>query len=255
VFKDANFAGGCIMIGAMGAILYASAVIIPQFAQQDLSYTATWAGLVLSPGGVVVIILIPMVGRLMTMIQTRYIIAVGFTVMGCALLYSSTITPNIDFKTLVLMRTAQTAGLAFLFVPISTVTYTTLPRRLNGDGAALFSMFRNVFGSIGISLSTAEVTQRSQVHQTYLSQWASPFHQPYETLIATYEASLRAMGRAGAAVHSTAVGQVYTAFHAQATILAYADVFYYAALISFMVVPFCFLLSAKTGGGSAAGVH
>ena len=255
VFKDANFAGGCIMIGAMGAILYASAVIIPQFAQQDLSYTATWAGLVLSPGGVVVIILIPMVGRLMTMIQTRYIIAVGFTVMGCALLYSSTITPNIDFKTLVLMRTAQTAGLAFLFVPISTVTYTTLPRRLNGDGAALFSMFRNVFGSIGISLSTAEVTQRSQVHQTYLSQWASPFHQPYETLIATYEASLRAMGRAGAAVHSTAVGQVYTAFHAQATILAYADVFYYAALISFMVVPFCFLLSAKTAGGSAAGVH
>jgi DHA2 family multidrug resistance protein len=126
---------------------------------------------------------------------------------------------------------------------------------LNGDGAALFSMFRNVFGSIGISLSTAEVTQRSQVHQSYLSQWASPFHQPYETLIATYEASLRAMGRAGAAVHSTAVGQVYSAFRAQATILAYADVFYYAALVSFMVVPFCFLLSPKVGGGSPGAAH
>ena len=157
----------------MGAILYASAVIIPQFAQQNLAYTATWAGLVLSPGGVMVIVLIPIVGRLMTVVQTRYVIAVGFTIMGLALLYSSTITPNIDFVTLVKMRTAQTAGLGFLFVPISTVTYLTLPRRLNGDGAALFSMFRNVFGSIGISLSTAEVTQRSQVHQTYMSQWAS----------------------------------------------------------------------------------
>ncbi len=82
---------------------------------------------------------------------------------------------------------AQTVGLAFLFVPISTVAYMTLPRRLNGDGAALFSMFRNVFGSIGISLATAMITQRTQVHQTHLSQWASPFNQPYQALIANYE--------------------------------------------------------------------
>ncbi len=114
VFKDRNFAAGCVLIAAMGAILYASAVIIPQFAQQNLSYTATWAGLVLSPGGVAVIVLIPIVGRLMTVVQTRYVIAVGFTIMGLALLYSSTITPGIDFDTLVKMRTAQSAGLAFL---------------------------------------------------------------------------------------------------------------------------------------------
>jgi DHA2 family multidrug resistance protein len=254
VFKDRNFAAGCVLIGAMGAILYASAVIIPQFAQQDLSYTATWAGLVLSPGGVAVILLIPIVGKLMTVLQTRYVIAMGFTIMGLALLYSSTITPTIDFETLVKMRTAQTAGLAFLFVPISTVAYLTLPRRLNGDGAALFSMFRNVFGSIGISLSTAQVTQRSQVHQTYLSQWASPFHQPYETLIASYEHALRSMGRAGAAVHSVAVGQAYSAFRAQVSVLAYSDVFYYCSIVAFIVVPFCFLLSPKTGGGPA-GAH
>jgi DHA2 family multidrug resistance protein len=255
VFKDQNFAGGCIMIAAMGAILYASAVIIPQFAQQTLRYTATWAGLVLSPGGIAVIVLIPIVGRLMTVLQTRYIIATGFMIMGGALLYSSGLTPNIDFRTLVLMRTLQTCGLAFLFVPISTVAYATLPRRLNGDGAALFSMFRNVFGSIGISLSTAEVTQRSQVHQTYLSQWASPFHQPYETLIASYAQSLRAMGHAGAAVNQVATGQVYQAFREQATILAYSDVFYYSAIVAFIVVPFCFLLSPKTGGRPAGGAH
>src|ERR1700722_14957630 len=176
----------------------------------------------------------------MTVLQTRYVIALGFTIMGGALLFSSGLAPNIDFRTLVLMRTFQTAGLGFLFVPISTVAYLTLPRRLNGDGAALFSMFRNVFGSIGISLSTAQITQRSQVHQTYLSQWASPFHQPYQALIATYEHALRSMGRAGAAVHGIAVGQVYQAFRAQATILAYSDVFYYCAIIAFIVVPFCF---------------
>ena len=255
VFKDRNFAAGCIMIGAMGGILYASAVIIPQFAQQVLNYTATWAGLVLSPGGVAVIILIPMVGRLMTMLQTRYVIALGFTIMGGALLFSSGLAPNIDFRTLVMMRTAQTAGLAFLFVPISTVTYLTLPRELNGDGAALFSMFRNVFGSIGISLSTAEITQRSQVHQTYLSQWASPFNQPFQTLVASTEQTLRTMGRAGPALHDLAVGNVYQAFRTQVTILAYADVFYYCSLIAFMVVPFCLLLSARKAAGGPGAAH
>jgi len=170
-------------------------------------------------------------------------------------MYSSSITPNVDFRTLVLMRTLQSAALAFLFVPISTVTYTTLPRRLNGDGAALYAMFRNVFGSIGISLSTAQITQRSQVHQTYLSQWASPFHQPYQALIATYEQALRTMGRAGTAVHDVAVGRVYQAYRLQATVLAYSDVFFYCAIVAFLMVPFCFLISAKTGGGRPGAAH
>jgi DHA2 family multidrug resistance protein len=248
VFKDRNFSAGCIMIGATGAILYASAVIIPQFAQQTLMYTATWAGLVLSPGGIAVIILIPFVGALMRVLQTRYVIALGFTVMGAGLLYSSGLAPNIDFGTLAFMRIWQSASLAFLFVPISTVAYLTLPRRLNGDGAALFAMFRNVFGSIGISLSTAQITQRSQVHQTYLSQWASPFHQPYQALIATYEQALRGLGRAGAAVHDTAVGRVYQVYRIQATVLGFCDVFYYCAIVAFLMVPFCFLLSPKIGG-------
>lgn len=255
VFKDRNFAAGCAMIGAVGAILYASAVIIPQFAQQTLNYTATWAGLILSPGGVAVIILIPIVGKLMTVMQTRHVIALGFTVMGAGLWYSSGLAPNIDFKTLVIMRIFQTASLAFLFVPVSTVAYLTLPRELNGDGTALFSMFRNVFGSIGISLSTAQITQRSQVHQNYLSQWATPFHQPFQTLIATYEQTLRGMGRVGAAAHEIAVGRVYLAFRTQVAVLAYSDVFFYCAIVAFLMVPFCFVLSPKKGGARGGGGH
>jgi DHA2 family multidrug resistance protein len=84
-------------------------------------------------------------------------------------------------------RTLQSAGLGFLLVPINTVAFLTLPRELNNDGAALFAMFRNVFGSIGISLGTAAIAQRTRVHQAYLSQWTAPLHQPFETLIATYE--------------------------------------------------------------------
>jgi DHA2 family multidrug resistance protein len=116
-------------------------------------------------------------------------------------------------------------------------------------------MFRNVFGSIGISLSTAEITQRSQVHQSYLSQWATPFNQPFQALVAKYEQALQAMGRAGAAVHDVAVGRVYQVFRTQAAVLGYSDVFFYCAIVAFAVVPFCFLLSPKTAGMRAGGGH
>jgi DHA2 family multidrug resistance protein len=255
VFKDRNFTAGCLMMSAMGAILYANAVTIPQFTQQTLGYSATLAGLVLSPGGIAVIILIPIVGQLMRIIQTRFVIAGGFLILGFALLYSSHLVPNIDFDTLVKMRAFQSAGLAFLFVPISMVTYMTLPRRLNGDGAALFSMFRNVFGSIGISLSTAFLTDRTQMRQTYLAQWMTPLNQPYNALVSSYERILATMGHPMDSTHSLAVEKIYQVFQTQAAVLAYSDTFLVCSGIAFLVVPFCLLLSAKKATGGPGAQH
>ena len=252
VFKDKNFAMGCIFISATGGVLYAGAVAIPQFAQTVIGYTATWAGLILSPGGIAVIILIPIVGQLSKILQTRFVIAAGFCIMGSAFMFSSRLAPNIDFNTLVLMRAAQTAGLAFLFVPISTIAFSTLPRELNGDATALFTMLRNVFGSVGISLASAMIIERTQVNQAYLAQWATPFHQPFNELIAAYQRTLLMMGHGASAAHDIAVGKVYQLYRAQAEVLAYSDVFFFTALIAFAVVPFCFFLSGVKGGGGGA---
>ncbi len=113
----------CVMIGAMGVILYASSVVIPQFAQQVLGYTATLAGLILSPGGIVVIMLIPIVGALLTACQTRYIVTFGFFADGlrAALLQP----PGARHRLQRPGPDAQRAdgALAFMFVPISTIAY------------------------------------------------------------------------------------------------------------------------------------
>ncbi len=255
IFKDKNFTLGCLFIGAMGAILYASSVIIPQFAQMELGYTATIAGLILSPGGIVVIVLIPIVGQVMKRVQIRWIVMFGFFLMGCALFYSAGLVLSIDFKTLVYMRSAQTAALAFLFVPISQIAYLTLPQRLRSDGAAIFSMFRNVFGSIGISLSTAMVTERTQADQANISQFMTPLHAGYNSYIAKAEDTLRTLGRAASTVHDAAVGQLYQTYLKQAATLAYANVFMYASVIAFLVVPFCFLISKKMAAGGGGGGH
>ncbi len=194
-------------------------------------------------------VLIPIVTVLVEVVQTRYVIAFGFLVLGFGLIFTSTIiTPDVDFHTLVVARTIQSAGFGFLLVPINTVAFLTLPRELNNDGAALFAMFRNVSGSIGISLATAAITERTQVHQSYLSQWTTPLYQPFETLIATYEQALRAMGRAGSAVRDDAIGQMYQVFRVQAAVLAFADIFMYAAIVAFIMIPVSFLVAPITCG-------
>ncbi len=253
VFKDKNFAMGCVLIGTMGMILYSSAVIIPQFSQEVLGYDAYKSGLILSPGGLVVIVLIPIVGQIQKRVQTRYIVMFGFFLMGAALLYSSGLVPDIDYKTLVIMRSAQTAALGFLFVPISSIAYLTLPRKVQSDGAALFSMFRNVLGAVGISMSAALVTERSQADQAHLSKFMTPLHNGYNVYIQRSEAALRSLGTAQANVHTVAVSHTYQTYLRQAQVLAYGNVFLYTSVIAFLVVPFCFLISKKTAAGGGGG--
>ncbi len=249
VLRDRNFAIASLMICGMGFILYSGSVVIPQFAQQVIGYNATLAGLILSPGGIGIVLIIPVMTRILPRVQTRLLIATGFCVMGAAFLYSSTLTPDIDFWTLVYMRAAQTAGLGFLFVPISTIAYSTLAKELNGDAAALYTMFRNVSGSVGISTATALITQRSQIREAQLSKWMTPLNQPYNALVAQTEAALRALGRAPSVVSSDAIGQILRTFRQQATVLAYSDVFALCALLALTMVPFAMLFSPSKAGG------
>ena len=253
VMADRNFSTGFIAVSALGFVLYAAAVVIPQFAQQVLGYNAILAGLILSPGALVIIGLIPFIGRLLPLVQTRLLIATGFFIMGCSMIYSSSLNPQIDFRTLVYIRASQTVGLAFLFVPISTIAYSTIPRRLNGDASALFTMGRNVIGAIGISLANSQVTERTQVREAYLNHWMTPFRPQYNNLVDHYRQVARAAGVANANLSSTATHQVYTTFREQAQVLAYNDVFSMVAVLAFVIAPLCLLFAPSKAGGKPGG--
>ena len=252
-FGNRNFATGSLMIFGMGAILYSGSVLIPQLAQQRFGYTALLAGLLLSPGGALVLVLIPVVGRLLPFIQTRLLIAFGFVSLGSAFVYAHGLSPQATFLQLASLRATQTFGLAFLFVPISSITYSTLPRSLNGDASALYVMLRNVAGSIGISLATAAITQRSQVRQAYLAGNLNAFSPAYSSTLAQTQQSLRNMGVAAGQATSQAMGLILRTLEQQAAVLAYRDVFAYCAIAAFAIVPFAFLFDARTSSGRQTG--
>jgi DHA2 family multidrug resistance protein len=254
VLKDRNFALGCCAIFSFAMLLYGSAVIIPQLAQQHLGYTAMLAGLVLSPGALAIIFLIPVIGVVMPHVQTRFILTTGFVLLGCAMLYSRTITPDIDFTHLVLIRAAQSLAIGFLFVPTSVLAYQTIPQRMQGDATALFTMFRNVAGSVGISLSTAAVAQRTQSHMAYLAGHLSNANENYRLQLAQLVHAIHNLGTVAGNATQRAVGYVYQTLIAEAGLLAYKDVFFYCALVAFAFAPFTLLFSPvkKAGGPGAA---
>jgi MFS transporter, DHA2 family, multidrug resistance protein len=252
VFLDRNFAVGSVVIFGLGAVLYSGAVLLPQLAQQRLGYTALLAGMLLSPGALVLVVLVPIIGRfVLPHVQARYVIATGFIVIGCAFAYSHTLAPDISFDRLAFLRIFQILGLAFLFVPNSTISYATLPKELNGDASALYVMLRNVAGSIGIALATAMVTQRTQIRRAYLAEHLTPFDRPYQELLAQHTQALLNLGHSMASAKAAAAGLINQTLTNQAAILAYTDVFAYCAIASFCVVPLAFLFkSTKVAPGA-----
>jgi len=253
VLKDRNFAVGCCAITCFAMILYGSAILIPQLAQQHLGYTATLAGLVLSPGALGIILAIPLVGLVMPHMQTRYLLGIGFFLMGCGLLYSRNIAADIDFRHLVWLRAAQAMPLAFLFVPASVLAYQTVPQRLQGDAAALFTMFRNVAGSVGISVSTALITSRTQSHMAYLSTHLSRSDSTFRNSLSQLTQAIQSLGATAGNATQAALGRTYQTLIAQAGLLAYTDVFLYCAMLAFAFIPFTFLFSPVKKAGGAPG--
>jgi DHA2 family multidrug resistance protein len=247
--KDRNFAVGSMVICGIGAILYSSNVLIPLLAQEWLGYTAFLSGLLMSPGAALMLVLIPLTARfVLPKVPTRLVIAFGFITLGVASAFAAQLTPDVDFWTLAEYRAVLTVGLAFLFVPNSTLAYSTLPRALNADATALYAMFRNISGSIGISVATALVADRLQTHRAHIVQHLTPFDAPYQSLEAGYVHTLRGLGWAADAAHGGAQGLINQTINHQAAIMAYIDVFAYSAVAAFCIVPLTLLFRSGVAG-------
>ena len=239
---DRNFAVGSVMIFAVGAVLYSSNVLIPLLAEAQFGYTAMLTGELMVPGALIMLVLIPTVGRvIMPRLDTRYVIAFGFASLGAALIYAHGLAPQMSFSQLVVLRAVLTLGLAFLFVPNSTIAYSTLPRALTADATALYAMFRNIAGSAGIALVTMLVTRHQQAHRAFLAQHLTPFDPPYQALLGQYSDRLQELGWPSAVAHDTAMGLIDRMLNQQAAFLAYADVFQIMAIAAFAIVPLTLL--------------
>jgi hypothetical protein len=165
---------------ALGFVLFGTTQLLPQLVQSLLGYTATIAGLVLTPGGFVIMVLMPVVGFLVGKVQPRTLIALGLLIEAFALYHMSQLSLQMVYSDVVWARIIQASGLAFVFVPITTVAYVGLPPGKNNNASALINLMRNMGGSFGISLAQTWLARRTQFHQARLVGHFTPYNSQYQ---------------------------------------------------------------------------
>jgi DHA2 family multidrug resistance protein len=252
LLRNRNFAVSNVLMLTLGAVLYSSTVMIPQFVQAQMGYTAQTAGEVLSAGGVAVMLMMPVVGFLVSRVDARYLIGFGLLTTGLALFKLTDINLGIDFHSAMMWRVYQSFGLGFLFVPINTISYVGMPPEASNQVSGMINLMRNIGGSLGISAVETLITRRQQVHQVYLARNTFQYNPHLQQMLSqmTAQASLRA-GPVQALQQS--YGRVYGTLGRQAAVLAYIDTFWIMGTVCLLAMGLLFLAKETKPGQAAMG--
>ena len=257
LFRGKNFAVSFTLMFVLGFCLFGSTVLIPQFVQSMLGYTAEQAGLVISPGGLGIILLMPLVGFLVAKVDARLLVAYGFMSCSVALFTMLNLNLNVSYGYVAWLRVFQASGLAFLFVPISTISFAGVPPNKNNDASGLTNLARNIGGSSGTAFFVTILARRAQYHQHRLGDYlagSSMAMQNQALAMGRYLHDKAGMAYSIQQGRVMAQGTVMRQLIIQSTMLAYLDVIKCFAIAMGIMVPIVFVMS-KVKGGRGGGVH
>jgi DHA2 family multidrug resistance protein len=257
LFKNLNFLGANGMMFVLGVLLFSSLVMMPLFLQTLMGYTAESAGLVLSGGGLLLLVMMPAVGVLSSKIAARYLVAIGWLTLAIGMYVSSRwLDLDISFGSASVLRLYQVFGLGFLFVPVNLVAYVGMAPEQSGNVAGLINFMRNIGSSVGTSMVTTLIARRAQVHQVYLAAHVTPNQTSAGSAAAALADRLVASGVHAERALRTAYALLYQSLTGQATVLAYLDTFLVLAALSAVMFLLSFGLRKNqpgAGGGAAVG--
>jgi DHA2 family multidrug resistance protein len=249
--------GACFLVmGATGAILYATTQFLPLMVQTEFGYTATWAGLVLSPGGLVTMVMMFIVGQVSTRIQPKYLIMTGAIFAAISMYQLTNVYADLDFWTLARTRMALGVGLPLIFIPIIAASYDRIPPNRVDMASALINAARNTGGSIGVSIASNVLTHREQFHQSRLIEHITPSSPQYQNTLQQVTHYFALQGFSPGDAQARATGWIGQQVQNQAAFLSYVDVFWVLMLLSLAAVPLAMSLrTVKLGGGPAPAAH
>jgi DHA2 family multidrug resistance protein len=255
MFKRKSFAITNALMLTLGVALFGSTVLLPQYLQVLMGYTAQQSGMALSPGGLVVIALLPFVGRLVGKVDARYLVAIGFFALSASMFYMARkIDLQMDFGTAVGLRCLQMSGMAFLFVPIQTISYSGVPPQKNNQVSGIMNLSRNMGGDLGIAFVTTLVARRAQAHQAILSDHTTAYDAPFQARLAAIASGLEHAGASSLTAAKQATAMLYRQLVVQSTQLAYLDALRFLAILTAVMGPLVFL-AQRPRGAPPSGAH
>ena len=242
VFRHRNFALGCVLIAIFGAALYGLITLLPLFYQELLGYTAYAAGWAVSPRGIGAILAMPIIGILTAKIDNRFLIASGFLMFAISGLWFGQVNLAISQWSFLWAIILSGFGSGSVFVPLSAVTVAGLKNEEIGNASGLYNLFRNVGGSIGISVVNTIVSRHQQLHQNELVHSLSSSSTTFQSQVHALEQYLYTQGFGPVEAMQKAYALIGGELSAQARLWSYVDDFRYMALVCFACIPVVFLL-------------
>jgi DHA2 family multidrug resistance protein len=247
--------GVCFLVMlATGALLLATTQFLPELVQEDFGYTATWAGVLIAPGGCVAMVMSFVGGRLVGKIQPRYLIAAGAVVVALSMYALTNVHGDLGFWFMARSRMLFAAGITLMFIPITAASYDGIPPDKTGQASALINAARNTGGSIGISLINNVLWRREQFHQNMLVDQALPSSVQYQDTLHQMTNYFVGQGSPLIEAQQQAIAWVGQQVQLQASFLAYVDAFWVLMLLALAAVPLALSLrKVKPSGGAPAG--
>jgi MFS transporter, DHA2 family, multidrug resistance protein len=255
MLQDRNFAVSTVAMFFLGFVLYSSTVLIPQFLQDLMGYTAELAGLALSPGGAVIMLMMPIVGFMVSKVDTRLMIAFGCTVSAIALFAMAGWDLNIDYGHAVRARVLQSFGLAFLFIPINVAAFAYVPREKTNMGTGIINLARNIGASVGIATVTTMLQRRAQAHQARLIEHVNSMNPALARLTNGDTVRLISYGSSASHAGLQANGLIYNLVQGQSAMLAFVDNFKMLGVIFLAVIPVLLLMRRPRVHAGEVPVH
>ena len=238
LFRDRNFTAGVIFIAIVGLTYYASLALQPPYLQDLMNYPIVTAGLVLGPRGVGTMAAMLVVGKLIGRIDTRFLLGVGLALTAWSFYAMTGWTPDVSQTTIIVVGVIQGIGLGFIFVPLSTVTLSTLPAELRAEGAGIYSLSRNIGSSVGISVVNALLTTNTQINHADIAKHVTSTNRVFDNpMITQFWNPLTAAGRA-------ALDAMITQ---QAQIIAYIDDYKLLMIATLAVIPLLIVFKQTAG--------
>jgi MFS transporter, DHA2 family, multidrug resistance protein len=255
MLKDRNFAVATVAMFFLGFVLYSSTVLIPQFLQDMLGYTAELAGMALSPGGAVILVMMPIVGFLVSKLDSRYMIAFGCTVSAIALFWMAGWDLSIDYSHAVRARMLQGFGLAFLFIPINVSAFAYVAKEKTNMGTGIINLARNIGASVGIATVTTMLERRAQAHQVRLVEHVNNMNPALTEITNGNTVRLISYGSSASHAAQQAKGIVYNLVQGQSAMLAFVDNFKMLGVVFLAVIPFLVLMRRPRVSAGGVPVH
>ena len=242
LFKDPVFLSGTAIGGLMFAMLIANLFLLPVFMQELLGFTAVQSGSALMPRALVMMLAVPIVGRIFNRVSPRAFIAFGVLLFSFSSWLLSRLTLESGTSDIIVPLLIQGVAFACLFVPLTTVALANVPRHRLADATGLNSLIRQMGGAVGLALFATLLGHQSVIARGGMDGHITATRPEVWRQLQATEAGLIARGLDAASAKTAAVQSMTGRVMLQSTVLAFDHIFVVAGLLFLLVLPLLFFL-------------